>query len=350
MVGEEDQGSAFRQEEAEMSMELSVIGAGNWGTTIANMLAEKGYNVKLWVRRREILRDIVELRENRQYLPKVRLSENINATGSIREAVEGTSFIVSVVPSAFVRSVFSEAADHIGDGTIVVSASKGIEESTLMTVSQIFKEMLAGRKHPSLAVLSGPSFAKEVSQKLPAAVCAASDRLEVAERVQQVFSLPYFRVYTNTDIVGVELCGALKNVIAIASGISDGLGLGTNARAALITRGLAEMARLGKTLGANNETFYGLAGLGDMVLTCTGDLSRNRSVGLAIGGGRKLKDILGEMKMVAEGVKTSRAAYELARKHGVEMPITEKVQQVLYEGKLPKDAVGELMTRGLKGE
>ncbi len=330
---------------------LTIIGAGSWGTTLANLLAEKGQHaVRLWVREDELLRLMEEHRENRWFLQGIRLNENLHFTGSIEDAVNGASIIVVVIPSHGVREVFSRIADRIPEGVLIVNASKGIEEESLLTVSQVLRELLPEKHHRSIAVLSGPSFAKEVSIGLPTAVCAASDKKDVAEKIQQVFSTPSFRVYTNQDILGVELGGALKNVIALAAGIVDGLGLGTNARAALITRGLTEITRLGAAMGSHPQTFYGLSGLGDLVLTCTGELSRNRRVGFSIGKGRSLDEIVAEMNMVAEGVKTSRAVYRLAKKYGVDMPITEKIHQVLYEGKPPKDAVMELMMRELKEE
>ncbi|MFQ5330074.1 MAG: NAD(P)H-dependent glycerol-3-phosphate dehydrogenase [Thermodesulfobacteriota bacterium] len=330
---------------------IGVIGAGSWGTALANHLAGKdSCSVKLWVREGDVLTDITERRENSRFLPGIRLNDRMAATSSIDEAIDGVAMIVNVVPSQFVRSVFPPIADSVADGTIIVSASKGIEESSLQTVSGVLREALPARLHQSIAVISGPSFAKEVALGLPTALCAASPSDEIAAKVQQNFSTPTFRVYTNRDMVGVELGGALKNVIAIAVGINDGLGLGTNARAALITRGLAEMVRLGEAMGADPHTFSGLSGLGDLVLTCTGDLSRNRSVGLALGRGKGLDEIVAEMKMVAEGVKTTKSVYRLTKKYGVDMPIVESTHSILYEGKPPRDAVMELMARGLRSE
>lgn len=331
-------------------MRVSILGAGSWGTTIANMLAEKGCDAYLWVRRDELLRDISEYRENRQYLPGVQLHEGLNLTDSIGTAVYGSSVVIIVVPSNFVREVVTQISGLIGKDVIIVSASKGIENDTLLTVSQILQDVFPKELHDCIAVLSGPSFAKEVSSKLPTAVCVASIRDYIAKRIQQIFSAPFFRVYTSQDMMGVELGGALKNVIAMASGVSDGLKLGTNARAALITRGLTEMTRLGQVMGARSETMYGLAGLGDLVLTCTGELSRNRYVGFSLGEGKRLYDISSEMNMIAEGIKTSKSVYNLAKQYGVDMPITEKVYQILYEDKSPRMAVTELMARGLKKE
>ncbi|MBI5809963.1 MAG: NAD(P)-dependent glycerol-3-phosphate dehydrogenase [Deltaproteobacteria bacterium] len=333
-----------------MTGRVTVLGAGSWGTTIAELLAGKGYGVHLWARSPEVSSSILEGRENRVYLPGVRLSEKITPSTGLETALDGSSLVISAVPSHGVRKVFTEAARFMPEGAIVVSATKGIEEDTLLSPSGIIKDALRGVSYKGIVVLSGPSFAKEVSRKLPAAVTAASSSDEAAQAAQEVFSTDYFRVYTNNDVVGVELGGALKNVIAVASGISDGLKLGFNARAALITRGLAEITRLGAAMGANPSTFSGLSGLGDLVLTCTGPLSRNYSLGAAMGQGRTLADITSSMRMVAEGVKTSSAARSLALLHKTDMPITEAVFNVLHEGKQPKDAVYNLMNRGLKGE
>ena len=329
---------------------ICVLGAGSWGTTLANILAEKGFDISLWIREEELYRIIQKTRENAFFLPGIKLAQNITSTNSIEEAVKNRAVVLCVIPSHGVRDIFVQVSKFLSKDAIIVNASKGIEQETLLTVSQILMRILPKSFHKNLSVLSGPTFAKEVSRKLPTAICVAANKKAVAEKVQQVFNTNYFRVYTNSDMIGVEISGALKNVIAIAAGISDGLSLGMNARAALITRGLAEISRLGISMGADAATFAGLSGLGDLVLTCTGELSRNRSVGMMIGKGGKLKDILSEMKMVAEGVKTAKATYELAKKYGVEMPITEQVYRVLYEDKAPKDAVMDLMTRRLKGE
>ncbi|MBI5286890.1 MAG: NAD(P)-dependent glycerol-3-phosphate dehydrogenase [Deltaproteobacteria bacterium] len=327
---------------------IGVLGAGTWGTTLANLLAENGFEITLWVRREELCYRIIETGENSDYLPGIKLSDRIHPTTSLEEAIEDKAIVVCAIPSHGVRHVLIGAKGFFKRGVIVVSASKGIEEEGLLTVSQVLKEVL--QKGLDIAVLSGPSFAREVSLNLPTAVVIASENKGVAERCQQVFSARYFRVYTSQDVVGVELGGALKNVIAISAGVSDGLGLGLNARAALITRGLAEISRLGVKKGASLYTFSGLSGLGDLVLTCTGELSRNRRVGVMRGKGHRLEEVLAGMREVAEGVKTTRAAYGMAKRFDVEMPITEEVYKVLYEGKTPKDAVWELMGRGLKGE
>ena len=327
---------------------ISVIGAGSWGTAIGVLVSGKGLKVTLWARNSEFCDTLRKEKENKLYLPGVKFPKTLSVTSTLADALKGARIVVCCVPSHGIREVFKGAA--LMEGAIIVSASKGIEQKTHLTPSGILGSVLPKGFNERIAIISGPTFAKEVSMGLPSAACAAASSIIVAEEVQEVFSTPSFRVYTNTDTIGVELGGAMKNVIAIASGISDGLGLGSNARAALITRGLKEISVLGSAMGAKEATFYGLSGLGDLVLTCTGPLSRNYTLGLAIGRGRSLTDILGEMRMVAEGVKTSIAARELAEAKGVELPITEQVCKVLHEGKSPKQAVMELMTRGLKHE
>jgi glycerol-3-phosphate dehydrogenase (NAD(P)+) len=325
---------------------ITVIGAGSWGTTLANLLAEKGYDVSLWAYEKELVDEIKRTNINSVYLPGIPLSNNIDITNSIKDAVKNARYILNVIPTQFTRFIFSGAAGYIQDDAEIISASKGIEHGTLMTVSSILKD-LTGRQ---IAVLSGPSFAEEVIKKLPTAVTVASLNQDIGLHLQDIFNTDYFRIYTSTDVLGVELGGALKNVMAIASGISDGLGLGASTRAALITRGLAEMTRLGVVMGAKEKTFSGLSGLGDLVLTCTGTLSRNYTVGYKLGRGEKLADILFNMKMVAEGIATSKSAYELSGKYNVEMPIVEQIYRVINEDKNPVDAVRELMTRSLKSE
>lgn len=329
---------------------IAVIGAGNWGTALANLLAKKGYDVRLWSHEPDVADAIEATGENPRYLQGIGLDPRLVATAEIREAVEGAKVIVSVSPSQFVRQVMGSAAEWIDEDALVVSASKGIEISTLKRMAEVFEEILPRRVAERASFLSGPTFALEVARELPAAVTVASRSPEAAERVQELFQTEYLRVYTSPDIVGVELGGALKNVIAVGAGMTTGLGLGLNARAALITRGLAEMTRLGVALGADPLTFAGLAGMGDLILTCTGELSRNRSVGLALGQGRPLDEILGGMTMVAEGVTTTRAAHELALKTGVEMPIVAEVHAVLFEGRAPIEAVSNLMLRAPKAE
>jgi len=333
-----------------MDKAIAVIGAGSWGTTLADLLAKKGHRVTLWAYEKELVSEMRANRENSLYLAGIRLAENLYFTGSLAEAVKDKELLLFVVPSQVLRPVLLEAVPHISEDALIVSASKGIEVESLKLVSQVYEESLSGELYRKFAVLSGPSFAREVAQEMPTAVVAAAADPLIAKRVQDIFNCRFFRVYTNSDVVGVELGGAVKNVIAIAAGISDGLGFGCNTRAALITRGLAEMSRLGQALGARAETFAGLAGMGDLVLTCTGDLSRNRSVGMQLGQGRTLTDILAEMRMVAEGVKTTESTCLLARKLGIEMPIAFKVNEILYRDTPARDAVIELMSRDLKAE
>lgn len=329
---------------------IGVIGAGSWGTTLADLLAKKGHDVVLWAYENELVDEMRSRRENSVYLQGITLSPRLSFTNDLTETVAGKQLLLFVPPSQVVRGIIRSVLPQIGKDAIIVSASKGVELETLCTVSQVFEEVLTPELYRRFAVLSGPSFAREVAQEMPTAVAVAAEDGDVARTVQQTFTTAYFRVYTNSDMIGVELGGAIKNVIAIAAGISDGLGFGYNTRAALITRGLAEIARLGRAMGAQQSTFSGLAGMGDLVLTCTGDLSRNRTVGIKIGQGESLEHILGEMRMVAEGVKTTESAFGLAKRLGVDMPITEKVYQILYEGKSAREAVIELMTRDLKAE
>ncbi|MBI4686645.1 MAG: NAD(P)-dependent glycerol-3-phosphate dehydrogenase [Nitrospirae bacterium] len=327
-------------------MKIAVIGAGSWGTALASLIAEKGLEVALWAYEKEVADEINNSHANSTYLSDISLPKNLKATNSLEDAIKNASYIVNVVPTQFTRKIFSEAVKFIHKDAVIVSASKGIENNTLLTVSSILKELTGAM----VAVLSGPSFAKEVIKKLPTAVTLSTDNLQSANSLQEIFNTGYFRVYTHTDVLGVELGGALKNVIAIASGISDGLGLGHSARAALITRGLSEIIRLGQKMGADKRTFSGLSGLGDLVLTCTGYLSRNYSVGINLGKGMKLKDILSATKSVAEGVATALSAYELSKKYSVEMPIVQEVYEVIYKDKDAAQAVRMLMNRTLKAE
>jgi len=329
---------------------IGVIGAGSWGTSIAILLSEKGHDVSLWVYENDLSKRMIRSRVNDLYFPDFKVPDDLHITSSLENALKGNDIIVSAVPSHALRKVLKDLAPFLFENVVIVSCTKGIENNTLMIPSEIMKDVLPKGLHKRLSFLSGPSFAVEAARKLPTAVSVASYERDIGLRVQSVFNTLYFRVYTNPDVIGVELGGALKNVIAIASGASDGLKYGHNTRAALITRGLREISRLGVALGANPMTFSGLSGLGDLVLTCTGELSRNRTVGYKLGQGMKLKDILSEMKMVAEGVKTSKSAYELSRKYSVEMPITEQVYKLLYEDKEPGNVVKDLMSRGLKDE
>ncbi len=331
-------------------MKIGVLGAGSWGTTLADLLARKGYPVDLWVFERDLAETLRATRENQVYLPGFPLAPNLSFTCDMEKATTGKGLVLLVPPSQVLRRVTEQALSFLAPGALVVSAAKGIETDTLLPMSAVLEQLIPAGRGQELAFLSGPTFAREVAAQMPTAVVAAAKNPEVARRVQEVFNTDYFRVYTNEDVIGVEIGGALKNVIALAAGVSDGLGFGYNTRAALITRGLAEMSRLGVAMGADPATFAGLAGMGDLVLTCTGDLSRNRSVGMELGRGRKLEEILKEMKLVAEGVKTTQSAYDLARKLGVQVPIIEQMHAILYQGKDPRRAVSDLMLRELKGE
>jgi glycerol-3-phosphate dehydrogenase (NAD(P)+) len=331
-------------------LKLAVVGAGSWGTAIADLLAGKGYPVSLWAFEKEVKDHIQKFRENKIFLPNHQLSPHISVSNDLSKVVSGKNLVVIVVPSHVMRSVAKKMAGHLSDNIILISASKGIEQKTHLTMSGVIKENIPSVHADHLAVISGPSFAKEVAQKIPTSVTVACKNPEIAALVQHLFATPYFRVYRSEDIVGIELGGSVKNVIAIAAGISDGLGLGLNTRAALITRGMTEIRRLGLNLGANPRTFTGLAGFGDLVLTCTGNLSRNYTVGIKLGKGQKLQQILAEMRMVAEGVKTAKSVYNFSRKLGVEMPICHEVYRILYEDLAPKKAVYRLMTRTLKEE
>jgi len=329
--------------------QIGVIGAGSWGTSLANLLAKEGYAVTLWVYEAELAERMAKTAENDLYLPRIKLSPNLTATQNLSEAVKGKQLLLFVPPSQVLRQVFSQACAEIDENALLVFASKGVENNTLLTMSEVVEQVAPGSLQRS-AFLSGPSFAREVAEELPTAIAVAADNPAVAEQVQEVFSTRYFRTYTNQDVIGTELGGALKNVIALAAGVSDGLGFGHNTRAALVTRGLAEITRIGLAKGAQQETFAGLAGMGDLVLTCTGDLSRNRSVGMELGKGRTLQEILSGMQMVAEGVKTTLSAYQLAEKLGVEAPLIEQMYLILYQEKPARQAVQDLMLRELKAE
>ncbi len=329
---------------------IGVVGAGSWGTALANLLASKGYAIDWWVFEKEIKEQIQQSGENSVFLPDVKLSSNLCPSNDLAEVVSAKDLVLVVVPSHVVRQTTLNMPDHLAKDTIIVSASKGIENKTHLTMTGVIEETLINIPSHHQAVLSGPSFAREVARNLPTVVTVASKDPAVAAVVQQVMATPHFRVYTSEDVIGVELGGSLKNVIAIAAGVIDGLELGLNTRAALITRGMTEIRRLGLKMGANPRTFTGLAGFGDLILTCTGHLSRNHTVGKKIGQGAKIDDILGQMRMVAEGVKTAKSVYNLSRKLGVEMPISHEIYRILYEDLPPKTAVVRLMTRDLKQE
>jgi glycerol-3-phosphate dehydrogenase (NAD(P)+) len=330
-------------------MKIAVIGGGSWGTTLADMLAKKGLQTQLWVREQKVMHEIRTRHENTWYLPGRPLAASLDVSTDPAHVAAGTRHFLFAVPCQFIRHAYARFLKYLPKNPVIICASKGIELDTLMPMSDVCEDVLGSLK-PRFAMLSGPSFAFEVISGIPTAVALGCAHKKTGKEVQEALSTPAFRVYTNPDVRGVELGGAIKNIIAIAAGVADGLGFGSNARSALITRGLREMSRLGKAMGADTETFMGLSGLGDLVLTCTGDLSRNRQVGMRLAKGQKLLDILGEMKMVAEGVKTTEAVYALRDKLGVELPITEQVYAVLYRNQDPATAVHTLMTRTLKDE
>jgi glycerol-3-phosphate dehydrogenase (NAD(P)+) len=330
-------------------VKVSIVGAGSFGTAMAVLAARCGNEVMLWAHDATVAEGIRKTRRNPTYLANAELDEEVWPTNDIAEAAEFSDTIFMVVPSHYYRDVLKSLGKRLSKPVRVISATKGIENKSLQRMSQVTEAVL-GPKLASFAALSGPTFAAEVVRGDPTAAVIASHDLDFAQELQKVFSSATFRLYHSSDVTGVELAGSLKNVIAIAAGVLEGLGLGSNTNAALVTRGLHEITRLGMALGGRLETFAGLAGMGDLVLTCTGALSRNRSVGVALGKGKRLKDILDETKFVAEGVKTSRSAKELAASHGIEMPITNEMYRVLYEDEPPRNAIQRLMTRSLKAE
>ena len=331
-------------------MRSAVLGAGSWGTALGAVLASKGFTVMLWDKDVPVLDDVAQKRENTRYLPGVQLPSSLGATPDIARALEGAELVVFAVPSHATRLVAIEAKRLLHAGIPLCSVAKGIEVDTLMTMSEVLEDVLPVPMHPYLTFLSGPSFAKEVARGLPTAVTIAGHSERISKQVQDAFHTRSFRPYTTTDVAGVEIGGCVKNVVAIAAGLSDGMGFGANARAALITRGLVEIGRLAVRKGANPMTLAGLAGLGDLVLTCSSDMSRNHTVGFELGRGKKLEEIQKEIGQVAEGVLNAKSTHALARKLGVEMPISEMVYRVLYEGQAPRQAVTELMTRETKSE
>jgi glycerol-3-phosphate dehydrogenase (NAD(P)+) len=328
---------------------LSIIGGGSWGTALALVLAARFPRLKLWVYEHDLAERICQTRVNDVYLPGFPLPNHIEVTSDLVDVLKDAQIVLSAVPSHLVRGLYQRMRPHLGESMTFVTATKGLENGSLLRMSQVIREVLDGWT-PSVAVISGPSFAKEVARMEPTALVAASDDPAIASEVQAAFSGPTLRVYTSSDPTGVEIGGSIKNVVAIGAGVLHGLGLGHNAMSALITRGLAEMTRLAVAMGGKSQTLAGLAGLGDLVLTCTGELSRNRTVGVELAHGRKLEEITGSMKMVAEGVKTTNAAVDLARRYSVEMPIAEQMFQVLHEGASPKEAIQRLMERSLKDE
>lgn len=331
---------------------IAIIGAGGWGTALAIVLGRSRapHCIALWAREEDVLKSLRTERKNPAFLPGFAVPETVEVTGDLGAALEGANIVIGAMPSAHTRNIYSAMLPFVERMMGFVSATKGIEHDTLLRMTEVIEQVLTPKFWPRVAAISGPSFALEVARGDPTAIVAGSKDRMLAAELQEAFSGPTLRVYTNDDVVGVELGGAVKNVIAIAAGVAEGLGLGHNTIAALITRGLAEMVRLGTAFGARRETLAGLAGMGDLVLTCTGDLSRNRSLGAELGRGRKRDEILASTRMVAEGVGTTAAARALARRLGIEMPITEQMYAVLYEGRSPQDAIRELMERPLKAE
>jgi glycerol-3-phosphate dehydrogenase (NAD(P)+) len=329
---------------------LAIIGAGSWGTALAIVLSPRFPTVRLCVYERDLAARMCASRENDVYLPGFPLPANVEVGSDLAAAVEGAGIVLGVMPSHHARGVYQRMAPLLDESMLLVSATKGLELGSLLRMSEVMRQVIASRFQPRISVLSGPTFAREVARGEPTALVVASTDGEAAAEVQSAFSGSSFRLYTNSDPIGVEIGGAVKNVVAIGAGVCHGLGLGSNAIAALITRGLAEITRLALALGGEGRTLAGLAGLGDLVLTCNGALSRNRTVGMELAAGRKLDEIVGSMRMVAEGIETTKATVELARRHGVEMPIGEQMYAMLYEARAPGEAIRQLMERTLKGE
>ncbi|WP_280768239.1 NAD(P)H-dependent glycerol-3-phosphate dehydrogenase [Salipaludibacillus daqingensis] len=329
---------------------IAVLGSGSWGTALSLVLADNGHDVQLWGRSAEQVESINRNNRNIRYLPDVTLPDNIHAYTNIGDALHQVDVVLVVVPTKAMREVLSEAKEHITGPLLFVHASKGIEPETHLRISEIIEEEIPEEKRRSVVALSGPSHAEEVSRRQPTTVTSSSMVIESAEEVQDLFMNQHFRVYTNPDLIGVEIGGALKNIIAIGAGMTNGLGFGDNAKAALMTRGLAEIARLGMKLGANPLTFAGLTGLGDLIVTCTSVHSRNWRAGNMLGKGKSVEEVQQEMGMVVEGIRTAKAAYQLIEKTNIEMPITEELYQVLFHDKSPKEAVSELMGRVKKHE
>jgi glycerol-3-phosphate dehydrogenase (NAD(P)+) len=331
---------------------IAILGGGSWGTTLAIVFSRthKPHEISLWVRDEALAESIRRDRENKPYLPGHKLPETVQVSHDAATVLKNAGAVVGAIPAAHARSVYRHVLPHLGGGIPIVSATKGLEPATHARMSEVISQVVSPEFPPRLGILSGPSFAAEASAGQPTAVVMASHDLALANELQEEFAAPNFRLYTNEDVLGVELAGAMKNVMAIAAGVCQGIGLGSNPLAALITRGLAEMTRLAVALGARPETLSGLAGLGDLVLTCTGSLSRNRHVGVELGKGRPLGEILEGMKMVAEGVGTSGALLALARDTGMELPITEQVEAILHQGRPPREAIRSIMERPLKRE
>lgn len=326
---------------------VTVIGSGSWGTALAIMLAKEGHEVLIWARREDVVEELLQKRTNEKYLPGVTIPPEIQATTDRKAAVEGAEIIIFAVPSRAVRSTLEDFADILQKGQILVNVAKGLEDGTLLRLSEVMESIAP---QCEICVLSGPSHAEEVARNIPTACLIASKNEAVARLVQEEFRNPRFRLYTNTDLVGVEIGAALKNIMALAAGMSDGLGFGDNTKAALMTRGIAEMKRLGIAMGGKAETFAGLSGIGDLIVTCTSMHSRNRRAGILLGQGKSLQETLDAVQMVVEGVNTVEAACHLAEKYGVSMPITETINEVLFHGLPAEKAVQELMTRESKAE
>lgn len=331
-------------------MKISVLGAGGWGTTLAILLHYNGHNVTLWEYKKSYAKDLDKQRINTDYLPGIKIPKEILITSNLEESTNDKNLIVLAVPSQFLRGIVKKINYTDFKDSILVSVAKGIEKNTLMTMSQMLQDVHSHLIENQISVISGPSHAEEVSRRIPTAVVAASVDIETSKTVQAAFMTSYFRVYSSTDILGVELGGAFKNVIAIGAGIIDGAGFGDNTKAAIMTRGVAEISRLGLAMSARPETFAGLSGMGDLIVTCMSRHSRNRYVGEQIGKGKKLKEVLKSMDMVAEGVDTTKSAMQLAEKYKIETPITNEVYKILYEDKDPVKATTDLMTRDMKTE
>jgi glycerol-3-phosphate dehydrogenase (NAD(P)+) len=329
---------------------LAIIGGGSWGTALAVVLAPRFQRVRLWVYEADLAERMAASRINDVYLPGFKIPTHVDITSGLASALDGAEIVLSVMPSHLVRSMYHQMLSFLHESMLFVSATKGLENQTLLRTSEVIREVVRSSFAPRIAVISGPTFAREVAAFEPTALVVASEDAALTELIQAAFSGPTFRLYSSADVVGVEIGGSIKNVVAIGSGVLHGMGLGHNATAALITRGLAEMTRLAVAMGGKPLTLAGLAGLGDLVLTCTGDLSRNRTVGVELAHGRKLDEIVHSMKMVAEGIKTTNAAVDLAGRHGVEMPISQQMFQMLHFGLSPREAIRQLMERSLKGE
>jgi len=329
---------------------LAIIGGGSWGTALSIVLAPRFSNVRLWVYEQDLAERMRARRENDVYLPGFTVPSNVDVVAELEPALDGAEIVLGVMPSHRARGVYERMAPLLDESMLLVSATKGLETGSLLRMSQVIHEVVGKRFTPKVSVLSGPTFAREVASGEPTALVVASTDSETAAAVQSAFSGATFRLYTNADPAGVEIGGAVKNVVAIGAGVCHGLGLGSNALAALITRGLAEMTRLALAVGGQAKTLAGLSGLGDLLLTCTGGLSRNRTVGLELAAGRKLGEIVGSMQMIAEGIETTKATVDLARRHNVDMPIADQMHAMLYEARPPKEAIRRLMERSLKGE